>query len=120
MKHVTYAHKSLLVGDEAADVMLEYAASLASARLGDTVTLNAISGEGQLVDATFLLDTGAPIMAETANSELTEPDNAAPIEYMRLRIMELASSVAASPENQRMANSYEDLDLQGFGHEQDD
>lgn len=29
MKHLTYAEKSLLVGDEMADVLLEYAARLA-------------------------------------------------------------------------------------------
>jgi hypothetical protein len=119
MKHLTYSDKSLLVGDEAADVLLEYAASLATAKIGDNVTLNAISGDGQEVEATFLLDTGAPLMVETASSKLLEPDNSEVVEYMRRRIIQLASPVAAAPEDQSMPGNYEDLDLQGYGRDRE-
>jgi hypothetical protein len=76
MKHVTYAEKSLLIGDTAADLLLTYAAALGSTDRSDTVTLHAISGDGDEVDATFLVGEGAPLMAETTTNTLREPDNA--------------------------------------------
>jgi hypothetical protein len=76
MKHVTYAEKSLLVGDEMADVMLEYAAQLTSDGDGEALDVRAISGDGDEVVATFLLGGGVPMMAETTTSTLPEPDNA--------------------------------------------
>jgi hypothetical protein len=82
MKHITFADKSLLIGDEAADLMLEYAAKLAGSSNADTVKLNAISSDGDEVVATFLLDAGAPLMAETTTSTLPEPDNTDAVAYM--------------------------------------
>jgi hypothetical protein len=43
MKHITFGEKSLLVGDEATDALLEYAAFLTSAAQGDTVEIHAIT-----------------------------------------------------------------------------
>jgi hypothetical protein len=46
MQHVTFADKSLLVGDDAALLLLEYAAAVAGNDEGDTVMLNAIGSDG--------------------------------------------------------------------------
>ncbi|GAA0964022.1 hypothetical protein [Frigoribacterium faeni] len=86
MKHITFASKSLLVGDDAADTLLEYAALLAQSGQADTVELNAINADGNAVVATFLLDAGASLMAESTTSEIEAPDNAEAIEYMRSEI----------------------------------
>ena len=86
MKHVTYSDKSMLIGTEAADVLMEYAAALVSAHSGDTVKLNAIGSDGNSVQATFLLGEGAPLMVETASADLEEPDNTSGIQYMRERL----------------------------------
>ena len=86
MKHITYAEKSLLLGDEAADTLIEYAAVLASHGRGDGITLRALSSDGDEVDATFLLTAGAPLMAETATTRLPAPDNAEAVALMRSRI----------------------------------
>ena len=83
MKHLTYADKSLLIGDDTADLLREYAAALASAHAGDTVTVNAISSDGDDVQATFLLGQGAPIMAETSTTKVPEPDNTEANQYLR-------------------------------------
>ena len=40
MKHLTFADKSLLIGDDAADALLEYAAILAGQAKADNVTVN--------------------------------------------------------------------------------
>jgi len=89
MKHVTFADKNLLVGDDAAELMLQYAAALSSTGGADTVHVNAISSDGDAVVATFLLNAGSPLMAETTNSTLPEPDNDEIAQYMRDRLAQL-------------------------------
>ncbi len=96
MRHVTYANKSFLLGDEAADLLIRYAAALASAKLGDTVPLNAIGSDGDEEVVQMLLDTGAPLMVESASSALPEPDNAEAVEYIRDAMRALVRSPAAA------------------------
>ena len=50
MKHVMFAEKSLLMGDEVADCLLEYARLLADNSTADTVTIRAISPDGNTID----------------------------------------------------------------------
>jgi hypothetical protein len=90
MKHITFADKSLLVGDDAADAITEYAKALANASAADTVTLKGFGADGADVEATFVLDQGTILMAETTPSSIPEPDNSEVIEYMRAKIRELA------------------------------
>ena len=91
MKHVTYSDKSLLVGDIAADLLMRYAAALANTNGADTVDIRAIGSDGADVVATFLLDAGAPMMAETSTASVKEPDNAEAEVYMRERMQQLSS-----------------------------
>jgi len=89
MKHITYADKSLLIGDEAADTLIKYAAALGRKQISDSVDVAAISADGDGVTATFLLSASAPLMAETARSPLPEPDNTAVVHHMRKQIAAL-------------------------------
>jgi hypothetical protein len=82
MKHLTYANKSLLVGDEVADLLLQYSARLASSGSADTVEVHAIGSDGNDVTATFLLGEGAPLMAETSTTQLPEPDNTVAVQQI--------------------------------------
>ena len=95
MRHVTYGQKSFLVGNEAADLLIRYTAALASAKLGDAVTLHAIGSDGDEEEVQLLLDTGAPVMVESASSQLPEPDNAEAIAHMRDAMRALVRSPAA-------------------------
>ena len=89
MKHVTFAEKSLLVGDEAADLLLEFARLIGQRGGSDLVTMRAIGPDGNDVDATFLINASTVMMAETASAWLTEPDNADAEVYMTARIDEI-------------------------------
>ena len=40
------------------------------------MTLDAISSDGDEVEATFLLNSGSPLMAESSTATFPEPDNA--------------------------------------------
>ena len=97
MKHLTMAEKSLLVGDEAADLLLEYAALLAQSDSADTVVLKAYGDDGDPVDVTFLLNSGTSILAQTSESPMGEPDNSAGIGYMRDRMRMIQSPPSAQP-----------------------
>lgn len=86
MKHVSYADRALLMGDDAADTLLEYAWLIADSQRADTVTLKSISPDGNTVDASFLLDASTILMVETTTSEMETPDNSEVVQDMRDRI----------------------------------
>ena len=89
MKHVTFGTKSMLIGDVAAEALLEYAALIAELGGGDTVDLQAVNADGNSVTASFLLDSGTPLMAETTVGDLPEPDNDEAVAYMKHEIAEI-------------------------------
>jgi hypothetical protein len=97
MKHLTYADQSVLIGDEAADTLVRFAARLSDSNRADTVTMNAIDGNGTVIVASFVLGAGVNLMAQTTSSPLEEPDNTEAVDYMRARIGELASPTNAQP-----------------------
>ena len=86
VKHILLADKSLLVGDEAADLLLSYAGLIAEVGRGDTITLRAIDQGGDTVVAGLLLNSGTALVTQTTTSTLPEPDNVEVIRYMRERI----------------------------------
>lgn len=94
MKHVTYADKSLLIGDEAADLLMSYATALGQTGGADAVTLRAIGIDGNDVEATFLLSPATVLIVETASTSATEPDNIAAAGYLRQRVQALAEPFA--------------------------
>lgn len=97
MKHVTYAQKSLLMGDDVADELLAYAAQLADAGSADNVEVNAVGIDGEEVTATFVLGNGIDLMAETTTSQLPEPDNSAVLAYIRERSETIRASESHVP-----------------------
>jgi hypothetical protein len=106
MKHVTFGTKSMLIGDVAAETLLEYAALIAELGGGDTVDLHAVNGDGNAVTASFLLDSGTPLMAETTVGDLPEPDNTEAVAYMKHEIAEIhAELLRASTRPGRTAAS---------------
>jgi hypothetical protein len=80
------AEKSLLLGDEAADLLVEYAALVARIGSGDHVRLNALSTQGEAVVVDVLLNSGTVLLVETTRSEFPEPENVEGITTMRKRI----------------------------------
>lgn len=97
MMHVTYADKSFILGDEAARTALGYAALLARQNSADTVSLHAISSDGDEVNAVVLLDAGAPIMAETAVSSMPEPENGEAVAYMKAQMERFTQTTNVQP-----------------------
>jgi len=109
MKHITFGDKSLLVGDDATDALLEYAAYLTSASQGVTVEMHAISSGGDEVTATFLLGPGVTMMAETAHTSLPEPDNTTALAYMKQAQTMPTVSSALETHHELAAWDYDDI-----------
>lgn len=83
MKELVFAGRSLLVGDDAADAVVEYTAVLSRSSSADTVELRALTPTGRSVEAYYVLDGAAAVMAQTADSSEPEPDNTHIVQYMR-------------------------------------
>ena len=92
MKHLQFGAKSLFVGDEAADLLIDYGAQVAQLKSGDRVDLRGFSSEGNRITTSFLLNGGTNLVAETTNLIVDEPDNREAVTYMRERIEALAMS----------------------------
>ena len=86
MMNLTFVGKSFLVGDEVAELVVEYAATLARSGGADTVRLMAYGTGGDELQALLLLSQGAPVMAETSNTDRPELDNRDIVSYMRQRL----------------------------------
>ncbi|MFP3465346.1 hypothetical protein [Leifsonia sp. SIMBA_070] len=89
MKHVTYAEKSLLIGNAAADLLIQYARLISERGGSDVVTVRAIGTDGNSVDASFLLNQATVLMVESASTDASEPDNHEVVEYLHNRVEEL-------------------------------
>ena len=109
--HVTYAGKSMFTGDAAANALVEYAAALAHARDADSVRVRIVGPDGNEAEAHFLLDTGAPLMAESTNSNFPMPENAEVVEYMRRKTRQLMNPPPISPGGQGIPAFDDDWNL---------
>lgn len=109
MKHLTTSDKSLLIGDEAAELLIAYAALLGKRASADNVTLNAYGIDGGPVEVTFLLNSGSDLLIESSAATIEEPDNTAAIAYIRERIGLIESPPVVQPaEMTSSASEWED------------
>jgi len=82
MKHVTIADKTLFMGDDIADALLEYARVLGNDDHADTVTVHAIGPDGNSVDVAILLNSSAVVVVESTNAEIEPPSNDEAVRYI--------------------------------------
>lgn len=90
MKSITYAENSWLMGDAAADAVVEYAVLLARTGSADSVDMNALTMEGTPCILTLVIGPATMMTAATLDSSYAEPDNteALTIIHERMRIIQ--------------------------------
>ena len=76
MKRIHYASGSLLTGDKIADVLVGYAAALATNEAAAEVRAPALSADGTVGPVLLLLGPASQIMAEDEHSEHPEVEDA--------------------------------------------
>jgi len=104
-----YAEKSLMMGDEVADLMMEYAVLLARHGSADSVDVEAIGTDGDQVTATFLIGPATIMVAETARSSFPEPENGSAVTYLKEQI----GLIRVPP----LAHGLDDMQIRGFEDE---
>jgi hypothetical protein len=62
------------------------------------VHIVAFGSDGDEVVATLLLGQGAPLMAESVTTSMSEPDNRETVEYVRRRLNAITSPPQAQPD----------------------
>jgi hypothetical protein len=97
MKHLYYGESGFLVGDEVADVLVDYTVMMAKKDTADSVTVVVLGPDGNTEESRFVIGPATMLTAETTRSELEEPDNSKVIEYMRARMEELSSPRLGMP-----------------------
>ena len=100
MKRIIYGETSWLLGDAAADTVLEYAVELARRDSASSVDLVVLDPAGAEQTVRFLIGPATMMMAETTGSAFPEPDNTAAVAAMRERVEALVHppNVAATSE----------------------
>lgn len=109
MKRVTYADKTLLMGTDAAEALMEYARVLAQAASADAVTLRCLSTDGDAVQATFLLHAHTALLVESTYSDVGAPDNTEAVIELRDRIDRTRRPVSGGEEETPWSAASEDL-----------
>lgn len=94
MKDILYADETLMLGDEVAETLMQFALHLTKAGTADLVHVNAVDSEDNEVTATFVVGLATPLLMKTCESTRPEPDNAAALQYMNEK---LAGTVHAQP-----------------------
>ena len=99
MRRLRLADRSFLVGDAAADLLVDYAAALGRRQSADRIDLRVLGSDGRELLATFLLNAGVTLVSEPTDSDLPEPDNAEACEHMRTRLLRLTGARRSDPED---------------------
>lgn len=89
MKELIFAGRPVLVGDAAADAVVDYTAVLMRASSADAVELRALDQNGRSIEVYYVLGGAAPVMAQTVDSSHAEPDNVEAVRYMRAAMRRL-------------------------------
>ena len=97
MKLINYADTDWLIGDEAADLMLEYSVLMAREGTADSVDICVIAMDGTHQTVSILLGPATMMTARHVDSEAAEPDNSQVIEEVRARIHAILSPPSVLP-----------------------
>jgi len=105
MKNIVYGESTWLIGDAAADALLDYAVLMAQTGSADNVEAVVLGPDGNRETASLVLGPATMITAQTTRSELDEPDNSALMEYLRVRLER--PSIQAQPTTEDISLSAE-------------
>jgi len=86
MKQLSYDGGTWLLGDEAADALLDYAVSLGRRSGADSIEVSVLDGDGQPEQLTLLIGPATMMTAGTSRSRASEPDNRDAIAEMTRRL----------------------------------
>ncbi|MGN6127381.1 MAG: hypothetical protein ACTHON_12490 [Humibacter sp.] len=86
MKQLVVAGAGFLLGDDAADTVVDYATVLTRLSSADAIELRARTVDGRDTTVYFVLNSATSVLALSVADDGSEPDNRAPVSYMRQAI----------------------------------
>lgn len=110
MKRIEYGDSSWLIGDAAADAILNYTVFMAKANTADAVDVVVIGADGADETMTLVLGPATMIHTETTRSHRDEPDNTALLKYVADRIREAGLPVQPMSNDQGVEFVDEDFE----------
>lgn len=109
MKQLTYDGGTWLLGDDAADALLNYAVALGRRAAADSIELSVIDPDGHPERLTLLIGPATMMSAGTSRSQADEPDNREVVEEMRKRSRAAAPPAPARPSRSDAVDYIEDF-----------
>lgn len=97
MMLINYGDTDWLIGDDAADLLLEYSVLMAKGGTADSVDVNVLTSTGERESVRLLIGPATMMTARPVASELPEPDNAATLATVRERIDAIESPPSVQP-----------------------
>lgn len=97
MKLINYGDTSLLLGDDMADLLLEYSVLLARSGSADSTSVNALDVNGAELHLHILIGPATMMTASEAESEFAAPDNTAALSEVREKIAAIVTPPSVLP-----------------------
>ena len=109
MKQLTYDGGTWLLGDEAADALLDYAVALGRRAAADSIEVAVIDNDGHPERLTLLIGPATMMSVGTSRSQADEPDNREVVEEMRERSRAAAFPAPATSSRRDVHDYIEDF-----------
>jgi len=109
MKNIVYGESTWLIGDAAADALLDYAVFMAQTGSADHVDAVVLGPDGDEVVTSMVLGPATMITAQTMSSAFEEPDNSALMEYVRVRLERPSIQAQAATDDISLSAEFGDL-----------
>jgi hypothetical protein len=106
MKRIIYGETSWLIGDDAADTVLQFAVELAQRDSAAAIDLTVLDAAGAEQTVRFLIGPATMMMAESTGSSFPEPDNTAALDGMRDQLDLMAHPPNAAGAGERGSTDY--------------
>lgn len=97
MKLINYGDTDWLIGDDAADLLLEYSVLMAKGGTADSVDVNVLTSHGEPEHVSLLIGPATMMTARPMDTEFPEPDNAGTVADVRERIQAIESPPSVQP-----------------------
>ncbi|WP_182066949.1 hypothetical protein [Curtobacterium sp. ME12] len=92
MKNLVYGSSPILVADDVAEAVVQYASALVNALVSDVVPIPTVDTAGVPTETRVLLAPGIPLLAEDAPDDVLERPYPAFVEDLQLRTLEVVAS----------------------------
>ena len=97
MKLINYAESTWLLGDEAADILIEYSVLMARGSSADAVEITALDRDGGPQTVSLVLGPATMLTVQGTESEFAEPENADAVTGVRAKIAAITTPPMVTP-----------------------